>query len=189
MGQGAGLRMGLAAFAVAAWVLPAAAALAETRPPNAFEEAYSAMALDFGDHTLCEKISPEAETRLLFNSPGTQIYRERSRCFLHAAGSTLNPWLCRFVEEAAAPRHDGSYFSRKNCEAIVAAGNAFTFSVSFDHAAILAAMGYAAEEIARAHPGLPDDEAALNFYLHAVGRDGVFQQRLKRLPDYAGESR
>ena len=168
---------------IVAFAPPASAS--ETRPPNAFELAYTAMALDFGAHDLCARISPDAESRLLFNSPGTQIYRERSRCFLYAATSTLNPYLCQFVVEASGWLHDGSYFSRENCEALVAAGKPFNFSLSFDRKRVLTAMGYAEEDIAEAFPSEPEEIAWHRFYLNAVGRDGDFQQRLGRLPDFS----
>ena len=169
------------------FALSPTAATAETRRPHDFEFAYTAMALDFGDHELCERISPAAETRLLFNSPGTQIYRERSRCFLYAAGNTLNPYLCKFVIEASAWFHDGSYFSRRNCEELVSAGNPFNFSLSFDRQRVLTEMGYSAKEIAEAYPRASTEEAWHRFYLNAVGRDGNFQQRLQRLPNFARE--
>jgi hypothetical protein len=166
------------------FVLPPSVATAETRNPNAFELAYTAMALDFGSHELCKRISPDAESRLLFNNPGTQIYRERSRCFLYAAVSTLNPYLCQFVVEASGWLHDGGYFSRENCEALVSEGNPFNFSLSFDRKRVLTEMGYSAAETAEASPGEPEEAAWHRFYLNAVGRDGDFQQRLQRLPDF-----
>ena len=169
-------------------VLAPALAKAETRDPNVFEHAYTAMALDFGSHELCERISPDAETRMLFNSPGTQIYRERSRCFLYAAVNTLNPYLCQFVVEASGFLHDGGYFSRENCEALTAAGARFKFSLSFDRKRVLTEMGYSASEIAEASEGEPDADAWHRFYLNAVGRDGDFQQRLQRLPDFSTSS-
>ena len=159
---------------------------AETREPNTFESAYTAMALDFGSHALCARISPDAEARFLFNSPGTQIYRERSRCFLYVAVNTLNPYLCQFVDEASAWLHNGSYFSRENCEVLVSEGEPFNFSLSFDRRSILTEMGYSIAAITEAYPGEPEEVALHRFYLSAVGRDGDFQQRLKRLPDFSG---
>ncbi len=64
---------------------------AETRKPNAFERAYTALALDFESHEPCTKISPRALVRAPFNSPGTRVYFARSRCFLSVAHSTLIP--------------------------------------------------------------------------------------------------
>ena len=178
---------GTGAFLLAALV--GTGAMAEVRKPNPFEQAYTAMALDFGAHQLCERIDPEAESRLRFNSPGTQIYRERSRCFLYAAVNTLNPYICQFVVEVSERSFDGSYFSRENCEKLVSDGNTFSFSITFDRQLVLTEMGYTAAEIAEAFPGVPANEAWHRFYLNAVGRDGLFQQRLGRLPDYSQEDR
>lgn len=159
---------------------------AETRDPNVFERAYTAMALDFGSHELCERISPDAESRLLFNSPGTQIYLERSRCFLYAAVNSLNPYLCQFVVEASGWLHNGSYFSRENCEVLVSEGKPFNFSLSFDRKRVMTEMGYSIAEIAKTYPEDSEEVALLRFYLNAVGSDGDFQQRLRRLPDFSG---
>jgi hypothetical protein len=167
-------------------VLAPRAATAQTREPNVLELAYTAMALDFGSHELCERISPDAESRFLFNSPGTQIYRERSRCYLYAAVNTLNPYLCQFVVEATGWLHNGGYFSRENCKALVSEGGGFNFSLSFDRGRVLTEMGYAIKDIAAIYPGEPQEVALHRFYLDAVGRDGDFQQRLTRLPDFAG---
>ncbi len=166
-------------------VLAPHAVTADPREPNVLELSYTAMALDFGSHDLCERISPDAESRLLFNSPGTQIYRERSRCFLYVAVNTLNPYLCQFVVETFGWLHDGSYFSRKNCEVLVSEGNPFNFSLSFDRRRVLTEMGYSVGEIAETYPGESEEVALHRFYLDALGRDGDFQQRLIGLPDFA----
>ena len=171
------------ALLVALW--PAVGMAAQTREPNAFELAYTAIALDTDMHDLCAKISPLAESRLLFNSPGTQVYRERSRCYLYVAVNTLNPHLCRQVIEAHAWFHDGSYFSRPSCEQLVAKGRPFNFTVSFDHALILKEMGYDEAEVRARFPRETDEPPWHRFYLDALGPGGgEFQRRLRRLPDF-----
>ena len=165
---------------------PAALMAADTRKPNDFERAYTAIALDTLSHELCAKISPMAETQALFNSPGTQIYKERSRCFLYVAVKSLNPYFCHNVVEAKAWLLDGSYFSQKNCERLVTEGQPFNFNLSFDHALILKAMGYSNKDIQIHFPKHPDEPAWLQFYLDALKRrNGNFQQRLSHLPDFS----
>ena len=83
---------------------PAALALADTRKPNDFELAYTAIALDTLSDQLCAKISADAETTAPFNSSGTQVYRERSRCFLYVAVTKPDTGLCREVIEVEAER-------------------------------------------------------------------------------------
>jgi len=169
---------------VALWPINLAAA--DSRKPNDFELAYTAMALDTSSHGLCAKISPKAETRALFNSPGTQVYKERSRCFLYVAVKSLNPALCRDVIEVDAWILDGSYFSRENCERLVSKGQPFNFSLSFDHAQVLKAMGYRDEDVEARFPGRAGALPWLEFYLDAIRRgDGDFQRRLERLPDFS----
>ncbi|NNM00780.1 MAG: hypothetical protein HKO62_08530 [Gammaproteobacteria bacterium] len=164
----------------------APAAAGGPRPPNDFERAYTALALDTQSHELCEKISPDAESRALFNSPGTQIYRERSRCFLYLAVSSLNPYFCRNVVEADAWLHNGSYFSEENCRQLVAQGKPFNFTVSFDHELLMTTMGYSEEDVRRRFPRHPEEPDWLRFYLDAFKHNGGdFQRRLKLLPDFS----
>ena len=178
----------LAVLCLALALCPVATVADETRKPNTFERAYTAMALDMEAHQLCTKISPKAEIQAPFNSPGTQIYRERSRCFLYVAVKSLNPTHCREVIEVDAWIHDGSYFSRKSCERLVAEGRPFIFSLSFDHALILKEMGYGDEDIGARFAKHPTEPAWLEFYLDALKRgDGDFQHRLGRLPDFSSD--
>lgn len=174
-------------FVACAWVLsaPSDAKAEDERPPNAFETAYTALALDTEVHGLCENIAPSARTTAAFNSPGTQTYFERSRCFLYVAVKTLNPYLCRGVVEATHRLWSGDYFSRENCERLVAQGRPFNFSLSFDHALILGAMGYGDAAVSARFPNHPREPAWLDFYFDSLARsDGEFQQRLARLPDF-----
>ena len=174
-------------LAGALWLWAAAPSEAqETRKPNAFERAYVAMVLDLEDARLCAKISPRAETRAGFNSPGTQIYRERSRCYLYAAVQGGVPALCDEVVEAESWLLDGSYFSPQSCRKLVAAGQPFTFSLSFDRALVLMEMGYDDAAVSARFPRHSAEPQWHRFYLDAVkSRDGRFQARLQRLLDFS----
>lgn len=178
----------LAVLCLALTLHAVAASADETRKPNEFERAYTAMALDMESPRLCARISPKAESLALFNSPGTQIYRERSRCFLYIAVKTLNPYLCQDVVEVNGWLHDGSYFSRENCERLVAEGRPFNFNLSFDHALILREMGYGDTDVSARFAKHPNEPAWFDFYLDALSRgNGDFQQRLDRLPDFSSD--
>ena len=154
------------------------------RPPNEYERAYTAMALDMDDRALCAKISPLARIRSLFNS--TQIYFERSRCFLYVASKTLNAYLCREVREASAWFHNGSYFSRANCESLIAEGRRLDFGLSFDHEPILRALDYTDEEVQQRFANDPEVNSWMLFYRDFFRRgDGELQHRLARLPNFS----
>ena len=160
----------------------------ETRAPNEFERAYTAMAIDLDAHDLCSKISPKAQEKNWFNSRGTQSYKERSRCFLYVAVNTLNPYLCRYVVELSDWLHDGSYYSLENCRELVAAGRPFNFSLSFNRALIMRRMGYRDSQVAERFPGLRGDDAWHRFYLDVRKHGGgLFQQRLTKLPDFSDQ--
>ncbi len=176
--------LGWAVVLVSGFALTAAHG-AETRKPNAFERAYTALALDFESHEPCAKISPRALVRAPFNSPGTRIYFERSRCFSIVAQRTLNPFFCREVAAADASKSAGGHFTRENCEALVAAGRPFRARLSFDHRLVLEALGYSDEDVARRFPKHPAEESWMLFYHDFFRRgDGELQHRLENLPDF-----
>ncbi len=165
-----------------------AAQSAETRKPNAFEQAYTALALDFESHEPCAKISPRALVRAPFNSPGTRVYFARSRCFLSVAHRTLNPYFCRQVVAADASKSAGGYFTRANCEALVVAGRPFRARLSFDHKLVLQALGYDDADVTARFPKHPAEDSWLLFY-HGFFRrgDGELQHRLVNLPDFSAD--
>lgn len=72
----------LAAAGLLLVLWPMAVAAADPRRPNDFESAYTALALDTLSHELCGKISPEAQSRSLFNSRGSGPPLHRHITFL-----------------------------------------------------------------------------------------------------------
>jgi hypothetical protein len=172
-------------IAAGATLLAAVACAEDYRQPNEFERAYTAITLDIESHELCEKISPRARGRFPFNSPGTQVYFERSRCFFYVAAKQLNPHFCKEVTEARGFRLDGSYFSGKNCRDVVAAGKRLNFTTSFDHEKILRAAGYTDGDVRRRFPKHPEENSWMLFYHDFFRRsDGELRRRLLELPDF-----
>lgn len=177
-----------ASVIVAGLAIAAAAAAAQTRKPNDFERAYTALALDFESHEPCAKISPRALVRAPFNSPGTRLYFERSRCFLYVAWRTLNPYFCRQVVAASTDAQAGGYFTRENCEMLVASGRPFRARLSFDHELVLEALGYDDADVARRFPNHPAENSWMLFYHDFFRRnDGELQHRLGNLPDFSND--
>lgn len=169
-------------------LIATAAQSAETRNPNNFERAYTAMALDFESHEPCARISPRALVRAPFNSPGTRVYFERSRCFLSLAWRTLNPYFCRQVVAASADAKAGGHFTRENCAALVAAGRPFRAGLTFDHRLVLQSLGYDDADVAARFPKHPADDSWMLFYHDFFRRsDGELQQRLRSLPDFSAD--
>jgi len=174
----------LPAFMIA--LIVGTASAGDIRGPNAFEKAYSAMVLDGFTQDLCQKISHQSRSLFRFNSKGTQVYYERSRCYMNAAGKQLNPYLCRYVKEADIFLADGSYYSRGSCEEIVARGKPYNFTLSFDHQLVLEKMGYSEKELAGMFPSVSGEDPWLGYYLAFIAaRDGSVQHRLNRLPDFS----
>jgi hypothetical protein len=165
-----------------------AGAAADERQPNAFERAYTAIALDFESHEPCTKISPRAVTRAPFNSPGTRVYLERARCFLSVAHRTLNPYFCREVAPASETPVGGRYFTRENCQALVGEGRALRARLSFDHALLLKVLGYTDEDVRRRFPKHPEEDSWMLFYHDFFRRsDGELQHRLGNLPNFSAD--
>ncbi len=179
-------KFALALLACLLAVAGGAAAEPGERKPNAFERAYIAIALDIESHEPCRKISPRAIVRAPFNSPGTRVYFARSRCFFVVAHQTLNPYICRWVVPASDSASKGGYFTRANCQALVAKGRAYNVHLSFDHGLVLKALGYTDEDVKRRFPRHPEEDSWMFFYHDFFRRaDGSLQRRLKNLPDFS----
>lgn len=162
------------------------AAAADTRPPNSLERAYTAMVQDGYSALLCDKISTKALSKGLFNSPGTQIFYERSACYFYAAATELNDSYCPQVVEADAWFLNGAFFSAQGCREFIVQGRPWRASVGFDHEALLRAAGYTEKEVKAAVPDADQEFVWMSFY-HSFHRksDGSLQQRLDRLPDFS----
>ncbi|NNE83375.1 MAG: hypothetical protein HKN28_05330 [Alphaproteobacteria bacterium] len=155
------------------------------RRPNDFERAYTAIALDMESADLCGKISPNAVSRAPFNSTGTRIVSERSRCFFNVALRTLNPHHCGDVRQVGS-RRQGGHYSNANCQKLIAQGRRFNASLSFNHKLILQAVGYTDADVTARFPRHPTEDSWLPYY-HSFFRlsDGGLQRRLPRLPDFS----
>ena len=176
-------------FAAALFALIATAtyvsAQGSERAPNEFERAYTVIALDMDSAELCGKISPNAVSRAPFNSPGTRVVGERSRCYFQVALKTLNPHHCRNVRQVGS-RRQGGHFSSANCQQLIAEGKRFNVNFSFNHKLVLEAAGYSDADVAARFPRHPQEDSWSSFY-HSFFRrsDGGFQHRLPRLPDFS----
>ena len=182
-------RIALATGLMLGIVFAAAPARAQAmeRAPNAFERAYAAIALDVEGADLCGKISSNAVSRAPFNSPGTRVVAERSRCYFYVAVRTLNPFHCRQVRQIGS-RRQGGHFSSANCQEMIAAGKRFNGHLSFDHKLILEALGYTDTDVAARFPRHPQEDSWSRYYHDFFRRsDGGLQQRLPRLPDFSAE--
>jgi hypothetical protein len=92
-----------------------------SRMPNPHERFYTAVAVNFGDSTMCEKISNHA---LEENGPdmGTtkwRVYLQKSKCYFFAAVVTKNAGLCDSVKEIVTIPSNKSEISQANCLAML----------------------------------------------------------------------
>ena len=146
------------------------------------------MALEMDNHELCTKISPAAQTEALLNTPGTQVYLERSRCFQLVAVKTLNPFLCNNAKEVESHFLRGEYFSPNNCRKLVSAGEPYSYSLTFDHKLVLTKMGYDTKDVEDRYPGKPAAAKWQDFFYDLQKAEGgKFQQELRDLPDFSAE--
>lgn len=89
--------------------------------PNPHERFYTAVAADFGDSTMCEKISNRAleEKGPDLGTTKRRVYLEKSRCYFYAAILTKNASLCDSVKEIVTIPSNESEISQSKCRAMV----------------------------------------------------------------------
>jgi hypothetical protein len=96
-------------------------ALRGSRSPNQYEFFFTAVAANFGDSYICEKISKRA---LDENGPdsGTTEWRvilQRSACYFDAAMKTRDARLCDSVHQIIILPHNDAGISRSECRKLL----------------------------------------------------------------------
>ena len=128
------------------------------RAPNEYGPADSAIAHDVEAADLCGKISPHAVSRAPFNSSGTRVVAERSRCYFHVALRTLNPHHCANNRQVG-PHRLGGYYSSANCRQLIAEGKRFSAHFSLNHKLVLKAVGYTDADVTARFPRHPQEDS------------------------------
>lgn len=92
-----------------------------SRPPNDHEEFYTALASDFQDAKMCEKISDRAldERGPDMGSTDWRVSRQKSACYFYVAMATKDENFCKLVNGIVTLPSNHSGISKEECEAIL----------------------------------------------------------------------
>jgi hypothetical protein len=90
-----------------------------SRPPNQYELFFTAVAADFGDSRICEKISKRALEEEIRVNTGWTVTLQRSVCNFHAAVKTEDTRLCDSVKRVITIPHNEADISPSACRKLL----------------------------------------------------------------------
>jgi hypothetical protein len=161
-----------------------------SRPPNAHEEFYTAVAADFHDSKMCEKISDRAldERGPDMGSTDWRVSSQRSTCYFYVALATKDEDFCKLVRGIVTLPSNHSRISRSKCEEIIRKRQQFGYHPGTDDSALpglMQEMGYGDEERYESQYR----ESAFNnpvyrFYAKVRNNDD-FKAKIRALPSHA----
>ena len=166
------------------------AAAAGLRPPTALEVFFSAVALDFADSRLCDRVQPEAYTAASFSARVDGAVLARSECYRRLAIRLRRPELCERVELPGSTAADDGTYSSAGCVNDIAGGGSWRrdgwLPATADFIAIMRRLGYDRETVG-AQDGY-EEKAYADFYVALVHGDDAprraeFLERVRRLTE------
>jgi hypothetical protein len=118
-----------------------------SRSPNEHELFYTAVAANFGESKICEKISKRALDELGpdLGSTDWRVIVQRSACYFYAALKTKNAKLCDSVEKIVTVPSNKAGISRSECREILQKNQHYDYEPSPDFhsvGAFMKEMGY-----------------------------------------------
>jgi len=166
------------------------AAAAGLRPPTALEVFFSAVALDFADSRLCDRVQPEAYSDASFTTRADGAVLARSECYRRLAIRLRRPELCERVELPGSAAADTGPYSVAGCVDDIAGGGSWRrdgwLPATADFIAIMRRLGYDRETVG-AQDGY-EERAYADFYVDLVHGDDAprraeFLERVRRLEE------
>jgi hypothetical protein len=159
------------------------------RQPNPHEEFYTAVAANFGDSKLCEKISKRAldEDAPTLSSTEWKAILQKSECYFYVAMSTKSTKLCDSVSQIVTLPSNRSDMSEAHCRELLRKNQHYIDEPSPDYswlADFMKEMGYREEDVYAAMPALIGDKEdiwpAFYIYLQFRAQPNQKQEFIKR---------
>jgi hypothetical protein len=159
------------------------------RQPNPHEEFYTAVAANFGDSKMCEKISKRAldEDAPTLSSTEWKVILQRSECYFFVAMSTKDTKFCDSVNQIVTLPSNRSDMSEAHCREILRKKQSYFDRPSPEYPLLgdfMKEMGYRDEDVFAAIPALinPKQDIWPGFYtyLQVQAQPNQKQEFLKR---------
>jgi hypothetical protein len=159
------------------------------RRPNPHEEFYTAVAANFGDSRMCEKISKRAldEDAPTLSSTEWKAILQKSECYFYVAMSTKSTKLCDSVSQIVTLPSNRSDMSEAHCRELLRKNQHYIDEPSPDYswlADFMKEMGYREEDVYAAMPALIGDKEdiwpAFYIYLQFRAQPNQKQEFIKR---------
>ena len=160
-----------------------------SRPPNDHEEFYTAVAADFHDSKMCEKISDRAldEQGPDMGNLDWRVSGQRSACYFYVALTSNDEDFCRLVRGIVTLPSNHSGISKSECEEIIRNGQHSQYQPTADYYTLpgfMREMGYRDEERYESQIGGPVNNPVYGFYAKVRNNDD-FKAKIRALPSYA----
>jgi len=164
----------------------------ESRQPNFHEEFYTAVAADFQDLGMCEKISIHAidVRRPDFGTMDYRVTSQKSACYFYVALTTKNASLCDQVETIITDPPNKSEVSKSECLRALQDphyGRNYTHEPVlpfFPLSNLLQEMGYRDEDLdAATYSQNPLLSPIYKFY-ETIRNTDAFKEKIQRWPDH-----
>lgn len=159
-----------------------------SRPPNDHEEFYTAVAADFHDSKMCEKISNSAldESGPNMGSLDWRVSGQRSTCYFYLALATKDEDFCKLVRRIVTLPSNHSEISQSECEeSIRRKGQSQYQPTAFQTLPeLMHEMGYRDEDRYESEIGSVVNNPVYGFYANLRNND-EFKARIWTLPSYA----
>lgn len=158
------------------------------RPPNEHEVFYTAIAADFGEPGLCEKIAGRAVDESNPGMRGWVVSYQRSTCYFYAALKARKEAWCEPIRSVIAIPWNKSNISKSVCRQVVRdQGQGYGYSPDpFSYLdGMMKEMGYSDEDRYEGQYSLnPVNNEVYRFYA-SVRETAAFRARVHDLPTYA----
>jgi len=163
----------------------------DRRPPNGYELFYTAIAADFGEPGLCEKIAgravDESDPGMLPGIRGWDVSFQKSACHFYTAVKAHKEAWCEPIRSVMTIPANQSNISKSECRQVIRDKGNYGYSPSpfgnLDE--MMKEMGYSDEDRFEGQYSLnPYNNAVYQFYA-SVRETAAFRARVRDLPNYA----
>ena len=160
-----------------------------SRLPNEHELFYTAVAANFGEPKICEKISKRAldERGPDLGSTKWRVFVQRSACYFYSALKTKNANLCDSVKEILTVPSNKAGMSQSECREILEKHGQYGYEPSPDYHSLggfMREMGYSDEDFYAAEYAENSTNNSIYRYYETIRNTEPFKTKVRSLVSY-----